>query len=479
MAIEIYSKSGILVTIVDKVLSCDTHETLAGVYTLTFETLLNSEMERLTDSTDYSVLYDNDFFDVTQIQRSLNGGLYKIKFTCEHISYRLNEYTRTTFVDTGTPRSILTNLLRGTNFFAGSSDVTDEDVFEVKQDSTLRNIIFKLAEQFDADVEFRGYYVSILKHRGTSTPTALIENNVVNITKTIKGANTVPSYSITVRETSPLVVGDELILSFEKLGINENVRLIGIKRKPFTSKNVDLTVGVNEVSVEQEMVELEQDKVAVNKNYYGVNISSLSGLTITRDDENAKVIMNANEFKMQAKNGNGVMVDKIYFDPISGNYKFKGTIEVDSGSININNKFIVDQYGNAHLSGDSTIYGGRYFAGTEGSTEGFSQMTADGYEVYNSESDLKLKLGYTSHDEDYPFIQLGSGKGVYTDFGLVKKFMDGLWIGNSEPADDSGNFTAKVGYNGLFFKFSDNTAYVVKDTTMKNIYTGAAIAKFG
>ena len=93
--------------------------------------------------------------------------------------------------------------------------------------------------------------------------------------------------------------------------------------------------------------------------------------------------------------------------------------------------------------------------------------------------DVKLRFGYTTDDEDYPFIQLGSGSGASADYGLVKKFSDGLWIGNSEPEDESGDFAAKTGYNGIFFRFSDNTAYIVNGKTMKNIYTGAAIAKFG
>ena len=105
-------------------------------------------------------------------------------------------------------------------------------------------------------------------------------------------------------------------------------------------------------------------------------------------------------------------------------------------------------------------------------------MTARGFEVFNAQTDLKLRFGYTTQGEDFPFIQLGSGSGISTDYGLIKKFSDGLWIGNSEPADESGTFSPKVGFNGIFFKFSDNTAYIVRDTVQKNIYTGAAIAKF-
>ena len=181
---------------------------------------------------------------------------------------------------------------------------------------------------------------------------------------------------------------------------------------------------------------------------------------------------------MQAADEDGNLKDRLYFDPQTGEYKFVGTVSIDGGDINIGGNFKVDQYGNAYLAGDATIYGGRYYAGTPLSMDGFSQMTPTGFEVFNSQNDIKLRLGYTTNGEDFPFVQLGSGSGASTDYGLIKKFSDGLWIGNSEPADDSGNFKAQNGYNGIFFKFEDNMAYVVKDTTMKNIYTGAAIARF-
>ncbi len=336
-----------------------------------------------------------------------------------------------------------------------------------------------MADMIDCDVQFTGFYVNMLSHRGSSVPIELIDKNVVSISKTEKAGLSVPTYSITVRPTTNLVVGDELHLRFDRLGIDENVRLLGITSKPFVSKDYDLEVGVAQSTIEADLVAIKKNGIENNKSYYGVKISSEDGLTVTREDKKAKVIMNADEFRMQAMDDDYVFRDRLYFDPISGLYKFKGSIEVDAGRININNKFIVDENGNAYMSGESTIYGGKYYAGSVDESDGFSQMTSSGFEVFNSTNDIKLRLGYTTEGEDFPFIQLGSGTGAFTDFGLVKKFTDGLWIGNSEPADESGNFTPMIGYNGIFFRFSDNTAYVVKDTEMKNIYTGAAIAKFG
>ena len=50
---------------------------------------------------------------------------------------------------------------------------------------------------------------------------------------------------------------------------------------------------------------------------------------------------------------------------------------------------------------------------------------------------------------------------------LLKSSQMVYGLATSEPADESGTFTPKAGYNGIFFKFSDNTAYIVRDTVLK------------
>lgn len=479
MEIDIYTKSGVYITSVDKVFSCDAKETLAGVYTLNFETLLTENLEGIDSNTDYMLFFQNEYYDVKTIKKSLSSGLYKIKIEAEHISYRLSGFTRNTYIFTGTVKQILSEVLSGTGFLVGSVDIPDAHSIEIKDNTTVRSIIFTLASDLNADVEFRGYNVSMYQHKGRLSPVSIVDKNVVAISKSLKSTQATPIYSLTIREKLGLVVGDELHLKFDKLSINENVRLIGMKKKPFTSKNIELEIGASEGTIEQDLVTIAKENISRGESVYGVKISTQEGLTITRDDGKSKVIMNADEFRMQAKDGDGVLRDKLYFDPETESYKFVGSVDIKEGIININDNFKVDQNGNVYMCGDSTIYGGKYYAGSPLSQDGYSQMTDTGFEVFNSDRDLKLKLGYTTDGEDYPFLQLGSGRGQYTDFGLVKKFTDGLWIGNSEPEDESGEFVAQQGYNGIFFRFSDNTAYVVKDDEMKNIYTGHAIAKFG
>ena len=90
----------------------------------------------------------------------------------------------------------------------------------------------------------------------------------------------------------------------------------------------------------------------------------------------------------------------------------------------------------------------------------------------------KIRIGSMrgSDDVDYPYILMGNTDSG--DVGLMKKFQNGMWYGNSVPKDAIGNFTGMTGASGVFINTNENKAYVVAGTEMQNIYTGEAIARF-
>lgn len=462
-----------------KVLSCSVEEKLTTEKTLSFEVLLRGDVASVNDKLKYVAEFEGDFYDVTSIKKSLQNGIYQAAFDCEHISYRLTDCKLAYFANNGTLKETLTKLLGGTGFSCGDIPDTEVKAFSIPSTSTVRAVVLDLAELFGYEVEFHQYYASMKKHRGSEKVRPVTDSNVVSVSKTTDCTSAENSYSCTLYQPDNFSLGDEVQFDFARLDIHENVRIIGIKRQPFSSKNVELEVDNPAKSLEQDEVQNTENTVSQSKRYYGVRIGNEEGLSVTRSDGGAKVVLNADEFKMQALNESGTLTDRIFFDPVTSNYKFVGNVTIDGGKIDIGGNFKVDEYGNVYMTGDSTIYGGRYYAGTPESIDGYSEMTSRGFDVFNSSGELKLRFGYTTSGEDYPFIQLGSGSGKDADYGLVKKFTDGLWIGNSDPANESGEFRAKQGYNGIFFKFSDNTAYIVRNTTQKNIYTGASIAKFG
>lgn len=90
------------------------------------------------------------------------------------------------------------------------------------------------------------------------------------------------------------------------------------------------------------------NKVTLGKYYYGTKITRKDGLIIEKtdgEDVSAKVVLNADELSFYAGS------DKVlYFDPAAKTYKFTGTI-------NVNDTFIVDEYGNLTLGGNIVFTG--------------------------------------------------------------------------------------------------------------------------
>lgn len=70
-------------------------------------------------------------------------------------------------------------------------------------------------------------------------------------------------------------------------------------------------------------------KVGLNTAYYGVTISRQKGLEIARSDGMSEALFNSDVFSMRAKI-DGVMKDRIYFDPIKGDYVFDGALGADA-----------------------------------------------------------------------------------------------------------------------------------------------------
>jgi hypothetical protein len=90
----------------------------------------------------------------------------------------------------------------------------------------------------------------------------------------------------------------------------------------------------------------------------------------------------------------------------------------------------------------------------------------------------KIRIGSMrgSDQVDYPYILMGNLDSG--NVGLMKKFQNGMWYGNSVPKDAIGDFNGMTGASGMFINTNENKAYVVAGKEMQNIYTGEAIARF-
>ena len=70
-------------------------------------------------------------------------------------------------------------------------------------------------------------------------------------------------------------------------------------------------------------------KVGLGQAYYGVTISRQKGLEIKRSDGASEALFNSDVFAMRALI-DGTMKDRIYFDPVRGDYVFDGALGADA-----------------------------------------------------------------------------------------------------------------------------------------------------
>lgn len=82
-------------------------------------------------------------------------------------------------------------------------------------------------------------------------------------------------------------------------------------------------------SREEDITKIMDSVVNLDKAYYGVTISEENGITIERSDGASEALFNSDTFAMRAKI-NGVMRNRIYFDPIKGDYVFDGALGADA-----------------------------------------------------------------------------------------------------------------------------------------------------
>lgn len=182
-------------------------------------------------------------------------------------------------------------------------------------------------------------------------------------------------------------------------------------------------------------------------------------------------------WSVQYKDFEGNVISGLTFDFENEKFLFDGAGHF-TGSINVGDKFVVDSNGNLTTYGDARLFNAVLYALEESGSGGYLKVGGDGVSIYNKHANELVKIGYPISECDYPYIMMKTQSDLFKS-GMIKRFSDGMWFGNSEPKDSYGLFEAKVGYQGIFFSFDTGKTYVVSGKDMQNIYTGDAVAKFG
>lgn len=286
--IDIYSGSTLIQTI-KKVMVSNLRETLEGEYTISFTVLAKSALALKTRQ--LAKLYDQ-YFEIVQITKSVQGSLPICSVICEHISYILNDeiFKIDNFDFTGDPTEGLNLLLAGTPFSAGVVEYAESTTMKINQEVTRRAALMQYIAILGGEIEYDGYKINIRSHRGSTEYKPVMDSkNVTNVSVSHDSRENASSYDISFFKLLNLSVGDNVHIVFKPLGINVKTRIISLEYNPFYRYNIKVEVGKYKPSISDTFYRIENslsnvgnsvDDLKIKVDDLGVSYTIVSNMVV-------------------------------------------------------------------------------------------------------------------------------------------------------------------------------------------------------
>jgi len=408
---KIYNSSGDLLAVLDNIKkeTASIIRRINGRFTFQFEAR-EQELKSEYFDPDNNVIIANQTFDIKYIeQMHQNSIIYAIQ--CEHAIYRLQDGESNilaSYANTGTPTSILTDILSGTEFSVGTIDFTDPITISVNKEVTRKELITLFANQLGGELEYtaKGFTINILDTIGQNNNFEIrFGKNLIGLSKIIdKRGELITSYQVDIIELKnsntyiekgyqvleQIGVGDTVRIIDEVIGLDILNRIVQIEYNPVFEKNTFLEIANTIKLITDDINEIATTAVIQEKLYNNVSISAEEGFVSTRSDNKTKTIVNATDgFVIQSDTGSGLQ-DNFKVDTngkiqakeivIDGSGEFKGSIT--AGTIDIGSgTFTVDASGNC-IANSLTIGGG---SGISNLTDAGALATKDNVDMSTSE----------------------------------------------------------------------------------------------
>lgn len=286
--IDIFSGITLIQTI-KKVMSATLRETLEGEFTLSFTVLAKSALALKTRQI---AKLNNQYFEIVQISKSLQGSLPICAVLCEHVSYVLNDdiYKIDTFDFTGDPAEGLNLLLAGTPFTAGLVDYTESTTMKINQEVSRRAALMQHIAILGGEIEYDGYKINIRIQRGSVEYKPVMDSkNVTNVAVSHDSRENASSYDVSFFKLLDLSVGDNVHIVFKPLGINIKTRIISLEYNRFYRYNIRVEVGRYRPSISDTFYRMEAsisnvgnsvDDLKTKVNDLGVSYTIVSNIVV-------------------------------------------------------------------------------------------------------------------------------------------------------------------------------------------------------
>ena len=359
---KLYNSSGELLAVLDNIIqdTAQISRVVNGKYILTieaFEKDLKSEYFQAGNV----IKIDDQMFDISYIEQIHNIDIV-YKMECEHVHYRLedgedNLYEVYTY--TGSPASMLADVLAGTDFSAGTVEFTDNITITVNEEITKKELVTEIANTLGGEISFSddGFTINILNSIGQNNHFQIrLGKNLKAVTKIIENRGELKTYydvdmvsmknsteyiSKGYQDLEQISLGDTVRVIDEMMNIDIENQVLSIEYNPIFETNVRIEL-VNVIElITHKIDEIETKTVTKEKIYNGCRIGPDEGYVAERSDEKAKTVMNATE-GISIYSDLGVGYVRNFYVDTEGRIQAK-SIEIDDeslfyGTVNILNE---------------------------------------------------------------------------------------------------------------------------------------------
>jgi len=271
------------------------------------------------------------YFDVVRVAKATNQGAgVAVTVSCEHISYRLADVLQVAAHFSGTPSTVLATILAGTGFSVGTVTVTGTWSITINEDTNKRDALQQWALACGAELTYTGRNINFLAHAGSATTVMLSDKeNVKALSVTLEARSDTQTYTVELSRLQHLALGDAVRIKYTSLNLDVTTRVLTLDYDPFHPMAISMTTGDYIPNFTNAVSAALEARIKEGAPYYGVTIDRENGITIRRSDEASEAVFNSDLFTMRAK-VDGTMKDRIYFDPVKGDYIFDGVLGADA-----------------------------------------------------------------------------------------------------------------------------------------------------